>query len=112
MDPNKYHWKQILQDNEDLYLKLKGLWTPEQSRPALQKDFQNYVDKQAKLINSLKVKNSTTSKGSKTSKTPAEKKCWDCGKKGEVKGHEGCKTPGTNKFKPAKSKKEDKLHYF
>ena len=29
IDRQRYHWHDILQDNEDLYLKLKKIWTPE-----------------------------------------------------------------------------------
>ena len=42
-DPAAHPWRTILTENEDIFLKLKKMWTPEQSKSVTNKEFQSHV---------------------------------------------------------------------
>ena len=105
-NPSSHTWHNLLVENEDLYLKLKKLWTPEQSKTVSNKEFQNFVKESNNKFNQLKVnggKNSNN-RNNNSSNSEKKKKCWDCGKEGEVKGHTGCTQKGKGLHTPKDSK--------
>jgi hypothetical protein len=94
MDPQRHQWRAILQDNEDLYLKLKKMWTLESSKPVNNKEFQSFVKTTENRLNQLKIKGAD--KKGPPMKPDSNKpiKCFDCRKPRVRMGCEGCKQKG------------------
>jgi hypothetical protein len=89
-DHTKYTCNDILSELESLYITVKDwMWSADMSRKINKKEFAN-IQKQA---NKLTIKLSGKEKKDKVF-------CWDCGKQGECKGHDGCTQSGKRLHKP------------
>ena len=106
-DYEAFTWEEVLESTEEWYTALSDYWTPagktsylnnvapSQDIVALKKQNESLQ----KAVNQLKLNASSSS-----SKTTGF--CFDCGKEGVTKGHDGCPCPGERKFLPDKYKKQ------
>jgi len=99
-------WLDVLEKTDTYYSLFSSFWTPTAIKPISTNDgFANLTKAQCTMVNKLITKIKAGGTITNGTLTQGKISCWDCGKNDVKKGHPGCATPGTNKFRPMQKPK-------
>ena len=82
-------WTEIVTKHIETYRMLEEKWTPKENKPDKLQTLQEELNQLKTQIKNNNHRNNNDEGG-----------CWDCGKKGEKRGHSGCKTPNASNYVP------------